>query len=244
MKKLIVITLSIPFFLFHSCKKADKESPKAAILSPTDSAEIVAGTDLPFAAMITDNEALSQYKIDIHENFEGHTHDKANGVIWSKIIIDNISGLVASPAFSIPVPENAGAGWYHLILTAVDAAGNQSEFDLRNIKIKNPADTSAPEVNVSSPIQDNSYPLGQPITLSADITDDQRIYIIQTRIRRPNSASNLFSKNDTLNTTQSAYSLNIPTNGSAWTSGNYELSLRVYDGYFNQTLVKYGFILN
>jgi hypothetical protein len=244
MKKLVVITLSGAWLFFHSCKKADKESPKAAILSPTDSVEIIAGSDLPFAALITDNEGLSQYKIDIHENFEGHAHDKSTGVIWSKVIINNISGLLASPALSIPIPENAGAGWYHLILTAVDAAGNQSEFDLRNIKIKNPADTSAPEVTLTTPIQDNSYPLGQPITLSADIMDDQRIYIIQTRIRRPNSASNLFSKNDTLNTAQSTYSLNIPTTGSAWTSGNYELYLWVYDGYFNQSPVKIAFTLN
>lgn len=244
MYKIIIFSVAAVLLLIQSCKKGDKENPKVVITSPADSSVFSAGGNLPVNALITDNEALSQFKIDIHENFEGHEHDKSTGVIWSKIIIENISGVESSPTVSIPIPANAGAGWYHLILTAVDAAGNQSEFDLRNIRIKNPTDTLAPDVNLTSPVESNSYPLGQALSLSADIVDDQRVYIIQTRIRRPNSASNLYSKNDTLNTTQAAYSLNIPTNGSAWTAGNYELYLRVYDGYFNQTLIKLVFTLN
>jgi hypothetical protein len=244
MKKALALFLGSSLIFATSCGRGDKEKPEIVLVSPEDSSVFTAGSDLAFAALITDNEALSQFKIDIHENFEGHAHDKTTGIIWSKVIIENISGIEASPTLSIPVPANAGAGWYHLIVTAVDASGNQSDFALRDIKIQNPADTVKPEISLTSPTENGTYPLGQPVSVLADITDDQRIYIIQTRIRRPNSASNLFSRNDTLNTAQTTYEINIPTTGSAWTAGNYELTLRVYDGYFNQKLLKIGFSLN
>ncbi len=244
MKKYAAFLLLIALVFLASCGGGDKEKPEVIVISPGDSSVFSAGGNLPFEALITDNEALSQFKIDIHDNFDGHVHDKSTGVIWSKIIIENISGIEASPTLSIPIPANAGAGWYHLLVTAVDASGNQSDFELRDIKIQNPADTIKPETAVTSPLENAGYPLGQPISVLAEITDDQRIYIIQTRVRRPNSASNLFSRSDTLNTAQTTYEINIPTTGSAWTTGNYELTLRIYDGYFNQTLIKIGFSLN
>lgn len=246
MKNKSILFALLAVSVLYSCKKNDKEKPTYSFSLPGDSVRFTAGESIPFVASFFDNEDLSQYKIDIHDNFDGHDHDKYIAQIWNRILIENISGTQAEANLSIPIPDSAAAGWYHFLLTAVDRSGNQSEIAFRNIYIQNGADTLAPLVNVTSPAEGGSTTLGNSVFVSAEITDNADIYLIQTRVRRPNSASNLFLSTDTLSLGQSSYIHNkeIPTGGSAWTTGNYELTLIVNDSYYNRTVKVVNFQLN
>lgn len=246
MKKISIILLSVLATGLISCRKTDKEKPTFSLVSPSDSLVVEAGTEIPFNATFFDNEALSQYKIDIHENFEGHSHDKYIAQIWNRIIIGNLSGIEQSENFVIQVPDSAAAGWYHFLLTAVDASGNQSELAVKSLYVRNNADTVAPSISVDSPSENQTLALGTGITLNANITDNERIYIIRTRVRRPNSANTLYQSNDTLTNPVTQFNLikEIPTNGAAWTSGNYILTVTAYDSYFNQNIKTVNLQLN
>ena len=244
MKRYTILLLAFGSIAMVSCKKTDRDRPTFTITSPADSSVYNAGQNIPFVANFSDNENLSQYKIDIHDNFDGHNHDKYLAKIWNQIFIENISGPSFSENKNILVPDSSASGWYHFLVTAVDEAGNQSEVTFRNIFIRNTADTIAPVVNFTSPLESSSLALGDDIDVSAGITDNERVYIVNTRVRRPNSGNNLFLKADTFGTNTVTYNQMIPTDGSAWSTGAYELTFTVYDSYYNRYSKVVNFQLN
>jgi hypothetical protein len=236
MRKNTIVLFALLATGLISCRKTDKEKPTFSWISPTDSLVVEAGSAVSFNATFFDNEALSQYKIDIHDNFDGHGHDKYIAQIWSRIIIGNLSGIEQSENFVIQVPDSAAAGWYHFLLTAADASGNQSEFGLRSLYVRNDMDTVAPSISLASPTENQTLALGSGINLNANITDNERVYIITTRVRRPNSSNTLYQSNDTLANPVTQFNLikEIPTGGAAWTNGNYVLTVSAFDSYFNK----------
>lgn len=246
MKKYSILLLTGFAGVLFACKKTDKDKPTQFVSSPADSATFTSGQTIQFVADFTDNQDLSQYKIDIHDDFDGHGHEKYIAKIWTQIIIKNIAGSSVSENYAIQIPDSTAAGWYHFGITVVDQSGNQSELNLRTIYIKNNADTTKPAVTVNGPTEGFSGSLGASLSLNADIQDNEWIYIMRTVIKRPNSSSNLYQKSDTLSTPETSYNLlkDIPTNGSTWTAGNYELTLTVFDSYFNATVKKVSFTLN
>lgn len=243
MKKILLISC-IATGLLSACKQTDKTKPTVTFHSPADSSVYIAGTDLPFAADFFDDENLAQYKIDIHDNFDGHKHDKFLATIWNRIIIENINGTQTPISRNISIPDSTAAGWYHFQLSAVDESGNQTEVIYRNIFIKNPGDTIIPVVNFVSPTNGYSLPKGNPLSVNADVSDNERVYIVTTRIRKLNSTSNVFLKSDTFGTNMVTYNKEIPTNTSVWTTGEYDLLFTVYDNYFNRYEKHITFFIN
>lgn len=227
-----------------ACKKTDKEKPTFSVTSPADSSVFETGDVIPFSSAFFDNENLSQYKIDIHDDFDGHGHDKYLATIWNQILIQNITGADFNENRNIQIPDSSASGWYHFQVTCVDESGNQSETAFRSIFIKNMTDTVAPVVNLSSPIEDATFSLGSSVSVNADLSDAERVYIVNTRVRKPNSSNNLFLKADTFGTNQVTFNKIIPTSGSAWTAGEYELTFTVYDSYYNKTVQYIHFQLN
>lgn len=244
MKKHLLLLLA-GTALLAACKKTDKEKPSFTISTPADSSVFVAGQTIPFVAAFADNEALSQYKIDIHDNFDGHSHEKYIANIWTQIFIENINGTAFNENKSILVPDSTAAGWYHFLVTVVDEAGNQSETAFHNIYIQNSADTSRPQLTVNSPADGFAGTLGSPVAVNLDIADNEWVYIVKTQVKRPNSSNTLFQTNDTLDVSPTANVVKeITTTGSAWSTGNYELTITTYDSYFNRTSKVVPFSLN
>lgn len=242
--KQIYFLLIAGLVCFSACKKTDKERPVFTVNSPADSTIFETGQTIAFSANFIDNEDLSQYKIDIHDNFDGHGHDKNLATIWNQILIQNIAGSNFTENRNITVPDSAAAGWYHFLVTCVDVAGNQSQVEFRNIYIRNISDTVAPTVNLTTPVENASYTLGNNLSVDANITDNERVYIVNTRIRRPNSSNNIFFKADTFGTNAVNFNKIIPTTGSTWTTGAYELRFTVFDNYYNKTVREIHFNLN
>lgn len=119
---------------------------------------------LTFDVIFKDDVALSQYKVDIHNNFDCHGHGGGSApslpVInvenqttdWSVLDIQDLSG-VSSPVLStLTVPDNVTAGNYHFHIQVIDEAGNDSPFaNFNALKIKNLRDTIAPVITVQEP---------------------------------------------------------------------------------------------
>lgn len=245
MRKHAILLLAGFTGLLAACKKTDKEKPTFSISTPADSSVFTSGQTIPFVATFEDNEGLSQYKIDIHDNFDGHSHDKYIAKIWNRIFIENINGTSFAENKTIQIPDSTASGWYHFLVTAVDEAGNQSEIAFRNLYIQNPSDTSKPILTVNAPTVGFAGSLGSPVAVNLDITDNEWVYIVKTMVKRPNSANTLFQTNDTLGVSTTANVLKeITTTGSAWSTGSFELTITVYDSYFNRTTQVIPFTLN
>ncbi|CAG0991047.1 MAG: DUF4625 domain-containing protein [Bacteroidetes bacterium] len=132
MASIFFMTLPI---LILSCKKekADTEKPAIKMNSPTEDAEYKAGETIVFNATFTDNIALSEYDIDIH-NGAGHGHGRMMGV-WAIEISGELSGIMHIIKKEINIPNDADTGTYHMIVNALDKAGNEAEFEEIDFKI-------------------------------------------------------------------------------------------------------------
>ena len=78
---------------------------------PQGCALLTRGETYNFRAMVTDNNELAAYSIDIHHNFDHHTHDD-----------------------QVTVPNDIDTGDYHCAYSVTDATGWQSRTSI-DIKI-------------------------------------------------------------------------------------------------------------
>ena len=97
--------------------------------------------------MVTDNNELAAYSIDIHHNFDHHTHDdqvtecdlgEIKSAVNPLIYVENftIEGVLSSYEINIPVtiPNDIDTGDYHCAYSVTDATGWQSRTSI-DIKI-------------------------------------------------------------------------------------------------------------
>lgn len=144
MKNLKSLSL-IALFLFcmTACEQADTVPPTIVVASPEDDASIEAGEELCVQVSFTDNKALSAYKINIHPNFNGHSHapmrqenparaaSEEGETVDFEITLtsasqnDPLTGTNCFRDIDIDIPDNATPGNYHLLIYCTDAAGNE-----------------------------------------------------------------------------------------------------------------------
>ncbi|MDN3594913.1 DUF4625 domain-containing protein [Zunongwangia endophytica] len=141
----VIGLLTIAFFA--SCSSdddniLDTEKPEITINDPVEDEAFAVGGELHFDVDLSDNDALSSYKVDIHNNFDGHTH---SGVLNSTVAIGTKQATTVSPwsyneTFQIEgtpqtyhahehiqIPAEIAEGPYHLGITVVDASGNENQ---------------------------------------------------------------------------------------------------------------------
>lgn len=120
---------------------------------------------------MTDNEALSQYKIDIHENFDCHGHRSPLNA-WSLQKIVNLEGASVQEAINIVVPEDARAGTYHLQIRLLDDSGNEGTPAIYSLKVKNQQDTIAPTLTLTNTLLTHSIQKGGQFNIKGSLSDD------------------------------------------------------------------------
>ncbi len=147
------------------------------------------GQDLQIDVVFNDDEALSQYKIDIHNNFDCHGHGGGSApnipvvnvdnltVDWSVLDIQDISGESAPVMRTLTVPDNVTAGNYHFQIQVIDESGNDSPFaNFNALKIQNLQDTVAPEIIVEEPsMQSIEINKGETIRFRGQVTDNRAL---------------------------------------------------------------------
>lgn len=161
-KMTLVLTLMVSVFM--GCNKecedcpgqppsADVTKPVISVAEPVNDQSITTGDSIHLRASVTDDRELGQFKVDIHSAEDGHAHGKSNGAApffeYSKIV--TLTGVASNQDFYIPIPRESAAGKYHLILTALDKAGNEAEFKEVDLYLTNPEDTAAPTITIVYP---------------------------------------------------------------------------------------------
>lgn len=106
----------------------DTTPPSIDIHEPTAGESVAAGSMMHFEATFTDNEALATYNVDLHNNFDGHSHGKVSVEPFDFEESFTLSGKTAEPHEDIDIAANATAGPYHLTVVAIDASGNSTTF--------------------------------------------------------------------------------------------------------------------
>jgi len=212
------------------------------------------GEQLTFDAIFEDNNSLSQYKVDIHNNFDCHGHGggSAPSVVvpnvenltedWTVLDIQELSDKSSSAVRSLNVPDNVTAGNYHFHLQVIDEAGNDSPFaNFLSLKIKNPLDEIPPEIAVDEPARNFSVSKGGTIRFVGQVTDDRSLsdggngvlYLAYTKL----STGNTFTTNEAF-----AFDENVETDFNfdfeytipqTLTTGSYRFSLGANDGVRN-----------
>ncbi|MCG8310941.1 MAG: DUF4625 domain-containing protein [Cytophagales bacterium] len=145
----------------------DVTAPTIEVEEPVMGERFQAGAHAHFEATFKDDIELATYKIDIHENFDGHSHGRiASGaedpslIKWtyseSFIIPEGLTLYEAALEDEIEIPSNTVAGPYHFIVQAIDKAGNSTGFQ----------DNSAIEMEVY--IVNNSQPVVDITNLEND----------------------------------------------------------------------------
>lgn len=117
-----------------SCSNNDDEidqtKPTITINSPKNEEHLHVGETIEVDALISDDRAVSSYKIDIHYAGDGHTHEhRAAAEPWSYKFDEEISGNVSQFAIkrSISIPHNIQDGHYHFGIIAIDKSGNERQ---------------------------------------------------------------------------------------------------------------------
>lgn len=119
---------------WNGCREnSDTTRPEIDLEEPAEGDILQIGGEhgVHFEANFSDNEALASYKVNIHPDFDGHTHRSSTEETvdfefeqsWS------LSGRNAAVHHhEIKIPEDATPGEYHLMVYCTDAAGNESHI--------------------------------------------------------------------------------------------------------------------
>ncbi len=213
------------------------------------------GEEFTFDVIFNDDQALSQYKVDIHNNFDCHGHGGGSApsvavpnvnnltTDWTVLDIHSLSGDMAPIIWTDKVPENVTAGNYHFHLQVIDEAGNDSPFaNFHSMKIYNPLDSIAPQINIQEPaIRNMAIKKGERIRFVGQVTDNRSLsdggngvlYLAYTDL----STGNTFATDKAF-----IFDVNVDTNydfdfefeiPQTLVSGDYRLSLGANDGVRN-----------
>lgn len=127
-----VMALSV---LFVSCsddeKQGDTTKPVINLIEPEEGAALKPGSSIHFELDLEDDVMLGSYKVEIHNNFDGHGHTKAE-TSGTEAFAYNKSWDVSGQKnahihhHEIEIPANATEGNYHLMVYCTDAAGNEA----------------------------------------------------------------------------------------------------------------------
>ena len=135
----IVTLIALVSIFFTACSSdddnggLDNQAPVITINEPTAEEAFSVGGEIHLDIDVEDDRALASYKIDIHNNFDGHDHGRPSSTTsvepWS--LSQTFEIEAGNTSFNIhdhlEIPENIAEGEYHLGIFVVDAAGNQSE---------------------------------------------------------------------------------------------------------------------
>lgn len=147
MKKVSVFiyAAAIAVFVWSCNKDDDKDTTKPVIEleEPADGDTLFIGYDTHLEMELLDNVQLKSYKVDIHNNFDGHTHTKSTAATgaWTFSKSWDVSGSKNTHVHhhEIEVPTvvdgvQIAKGKYHFTVYCTDAAGNES-YVVRNIVV-------------------------------------------------------------------------------------------------------------
>ncbi|MCG8331509.1 MAG: DUF4625 domain-containing protein [Chitinophagales bacterium] len=270
MYKLTLFFSLFALLLFNACDDSsiDTTTPQVAIKSftPTPIADEICGTtedsvfvlrggeQLSFNILFTDDIALSQYKIDIHNNFDCHGHggSSAPGIPvpnvsnqtsdWTVLDIIELAGQEADINKSLSVPQNVTTGTYHFQIQVLDESGNDNPLaNIYSIRVFNPVDEVAPILTTTAPAGSFTVAKGESIQFTGSVTDNYSLseggngilFLSYTDLNSGNTFTTdaAFSFDNSISTNYDFdFSYTVP---NTLVSGSYRFMLNAFDGVRN-----------
>ena len=138
-KKILIFNILV--FALFSCENngdRDMQKPVIEIIFPQSCVELQRGEIFTFRAQFSDNAELGSYNIEIHHNFDHHSHStdnveceldekktpvKAWADNWNYTIPKGQKTFEANN--EIPIPADIDAGDYHFMVRLTDKSGWQ-----------------------------------------------------------------------------------------------------------------------
>ena len=174
MKKLLIPVFCLSLFAV-SCGKTEEDTTAPEILSlSVETNEVSAGGTLIVKADNKDETALNQLKLNIHDRFDGHGHEKIAGVPWEEVRVIDLDGKEYFVTENFDVPDNATAGPHHVIAQLVDGEGNTSDFKEVDFWVYN---SDMAFITVLSPdlTIEPYYAIDDTLNFAGSIADDEEI---------------------------------------------------------------------
>ncbi|MBN7811830.1 DUF4625 domain-containing protein [Algoriphagus sp. H41] len=151
MKKYLIASLAA--LLFSSCGKDEKpidmEYPEIVVTAdsfPLQCSVLQRGTTLQFKALFRDNAELGGFSLDIHHNFDHHTHSTEVNSCVEDPVKSPVKPMLLIQTFPIPdglteyegtaeieIPADIDPGDYHFMIRLTDDEGWQT---LQGLSIK------------------------------------------------------------------------------------------------------------
>ena len=153
MKKIAILPLSL--IIFGTACSSDNDNVDSTLPTiceageqtcPTDCYECLRGESIDFCYTFADDIELGNFNIEIHNNFDHHTHstssvecelDEKKSAVNAWVYNQDYSipdGLTTyTPNVSIVIPTDIDTGDYHFMIRLTDKAGWQQ---LRSVAIK------------------------------------------------------------------------------------------------------------
>ncbi len=130
-KFLFLALISCAAITSCSDEVADTTKPVINLIEPADGDSLLIGSDVHFEMELSDDVALSSYKVDIH-SAEGHSHapaSRATADTYSYTMTwYDIEGQKNATIHhhEIEIPEGVDEGEYHFVVYCLDTNGNES----------------------------------------------------------------------------------------------------------------------
>ncbi len=153
MKPLVAFVLLLAGALLISCSKDDEKDTEKPVIDmiagdafPKPCDTLYIGKSFLFSAVFTDNVALGAYNLELHHNFDHHTHGSHNETCPLDPIKEPDSPFYLNQSYEIPdapqsytalreiyIPPDVDAGDYHFMVRVTDKEGWQS---WRSVSVK------------------------------------------------------------------------------------------------------------
>lgn len=251
-KSFIYLSSLSALTIFAGCSD-DDESPvdntaptvsNVAINGTAENIVVMPGSEIHFDAQFEDDLLLGQYKIDIHNNFDGHSHGRIASTDFSFTQIYDLTGRTEAVHEHIEVPEDATPGDYHFSLQYFDAVGNEGDIVFLEFDIADPA--NQPQINITSHNVNEAievHPGGQ-IALAGTIEDPDGLQEVHIQLMLPNDEHDHDGHAHGRLSEDPLFDLEIPLDGvNSWNLdqageilipedaavGHYDLTIRVTD---------------
>ena len=250
-KKVILFSLAVFSFAVFSCKDDnDTTKPGVTVTSPSSGEKYATGETIHLSADFSDNKELKSSSVSLSYSGSDASPWKPGAV---NISLSGTSQLVSQDVFG-SIPGNIALGDYTMTVEVSDAAGNTES---RSVDIE--IVSNAPGLEVTSPQEDQSYVAGQDfMTLTAVCADNNGLRILVCSVEFMDSGKASLKGATGVNDPWEPMEQTFQLSGTSHSfndeplfggqipeclSGNYKLTLKLYDVDDNVTTTEINFTL-
>lgn len=148
--RLILTAFSLLSFVFvgkanNPVTQQDSTGPRVTLIAPGENDILQIGKAIHFDMELSDDVMLGTYRVEIHNNDDGHAHNGTTEGIYPSVFDKtyDVSGSKQQNVHhhGIVIPADAKEGLYHFMIYATDASGNTTQL-ARTVLISKQAGTN------------------------------------------------------------------------------------------------------